>query len=126
MNDLYAYLLPMIVFLIVIVCAFQFAGFLAFIHAKDISFCRLCFSCMTSWCWKLRINFRAVSLTEVHPQADGGYYQRDHVHSYEDTLTFVSRFTLERYLNKHQDLQVLERQDGKRLVIARDRYVRDR
>ncbi len=81
---------------------------------------------LTSWRWRLNITFRAVALTEIHPQADGGYRQMDHVHSYDETLTFISRFTLEWYLEKHQDLEVLERQDGQRLVIARDRYVRER
>jgi len=80
---------------------------------------------MTSWRWRLNITFRAVALTEIHPQADGGYRQIDHVHGYEETITFMSRFTLDRYLDKHQDIQVLERHNDRHLVIARDRYVRD-
>lgn len=86
---------------------------------------RTLWSRLTSWQWKLNITFRAVALTEIHPQADGGYHQTDHAHSYEETLTFMSRFTLERYLDKHQDIQVLERHNDRRLVIARDRFVRE-
>ncbi|MBI2473731.1 hypothetical protein HYV70_04220 [Candidatus Uhrbacteria bacterium] len=120
-NNVY----PFLALVVVGTCLFQFVGFLAFIHVRGISFGRLCFSSMTSWCWKLKITFRAVALTETEEGADGSYHQRNYVHEYEDTLNFVSRFTLERYLEKHQDLEVLERQDGQRLVIARDRYVRD-